>query len=234
MSTNYKYSGNELDIFAVATNYKQYLFSYLLVYTKWEILEVWAGIGSNIKYLLNKYVNTYTCTEPDKVLFEQIPIKIKNMPIIKYNSFLYSLDSMTDKHYDTIFYIDVLEHICDDVEELSLAVEKLNKGGRIIVVAPAHNFLFSNFDEAVGHFRRYNKSMLSKIKIQNICIKKIFYVDSIGFFLSLANKFLSQREPTLKQIVFYDHIIVPCSKIFDRLLRNKFGKTVVCIFKKTI
>ena len=49
-------------------------------------------------------------------------------------------------HFDTILYIDVLEHIKDDCAELQRAASLLNDQGRVIVLAPAHNFLFSPFD----------------------------------------------------------------------------------------
>ena len=48
--------------------------------------------------------------------------------------------------FDTILYIDVLEHIEDDKAEINLAVRHLTPKGKLIILSPAHNFLFSKFD----------------------------------------------------------------------------------------
>ena len=64
------------------------------------------------------------------------------------------IKSIHDKKYDTILYIDVLEHIEDDYAEIKHAMGLLTSGGRIIIVSPAHNWLYNPCDKAVGHFRR--------------------------------------------------------------------------------
>ncbi len=33
--------------------------------------------------------------------------------------------------------------------------------GYLIVLVPAHQFLYNEFDKAIGHYRRYNKKMLA-------------------------------------------------------------------------
>jgi hypothetical protein len=58
--------------------------------------------------------------------------------------------------FDTILYIDVLEHIPDDRDELERAASHLESGGKVVVLAPAHQALYSPFDKAIGHCRRYD------------------------------------------------------------------------------
>jgi 2-polyprenyl-3-methyl-5-hydroxy-6-metoxy-1,4-benzoquinol methylase len=62
--------------------------------------------------------------------------------------------------FDTIIYLDVLEHIADDRAELACAARLLSPQGCVIVLSPAHQFLFSPFDQAVGHYRRYSRATL--------------------------------------------------------------------------
>ena len=64
-------------------------------------------------------------------------------------------------HYDFVVMVDVIEHIEDDAGELARAATRLAPGGKLIVLAPAHQFLFSPFDEAIGHFRRYTRKTLA-------------------------------------------------------------------------
>ena len=53
--------------------------------------------------------------------------------------------------------INVLEHIKEDEKEIQEATRKLNFGGHLIIMAPAHPKIYGNLDKAVGHFRRYEK-----------------------------------------------------------------------------
>ena len=139
-----------------------------------------------------------------------------------------------EKKFDTILYMDVLEHIKHDIKEVKLALNHLKKDGRLIILCPAHNFLFTSFDTNVGHFRRYNKKMFQNFTIKNAKIEKLYYLDSLVFFLSLLNKFFLRRNPKKKEIKFWDNIIVPLSVISDLLLCNLFGKSIVCVYKKMI
>jgi hypothetical protein len=128
----------------------------------------------------------------------------------------------------------VIEHISQDSVELQKASRLLKSGGHIIILVPAHNYLFSEFDKSIGHFRRYNKKMLLD-RIPNE-LKKIDlrYLDSVGLFASLANKWvLKQNYPNFKQIKFWDSYIIPVSKLIDALLFYSIGKTVVGVWKKS-
>jgi len=106
----------------------------------------------------------------------------------------------------------------------------LNDRGKIIIFVPAHQFLYSVFDKKIGHYRRYNISSLNAIlptELKNISYK---YIDSIGFFASLANKFLLKSPtPSLKQVLFWDRYLIPLSRIFDRLMGFRFGKNIYAI-----
>ncbi len=112
--------------------------------------------------------------------------------------------------FDTIVYIDVLEHIEDDAGELKLAARRLRRGGRIVVLSPAHQFLYTPFDAAIGHFRRYNRSSLRKISPPGLELEKLFYLDAFGIAASAMNRLLlRQSMPTKAQIETWDKWIVP-------------------------
>ena len=61
---------------------------------------------------------------------------------------------------DTIIYINVLEHIEDDLTELETVHKTLMPGGRVCIFVPALPILYSEFDKNIGHFRRYRKNDL--------------------------------------------------------------------------
>jgi hypothetical protein len=56
---------------------------------------------------------------------------------------------------------DVLEHIPDDVGALVALRAQLDPGGVLLLTVPAWQALWSSFDEASGHVRRYSPDHLS-------------------------------------------------------------------------
>jgi hypothetical protein len=56
--------------------------------------------------------------------------------------------------------LDVLEHQSDDREFLSALVAKMAPGSTLLLTVPALPSLWSEWDVALGHFRRYDKATL--------------------------------------------------------------------------
>jgi hypothetical protein len=102
------------------------------------------------------------------------------------------------------------------------------------VLSPAHQFLFSKFDESIGHYRRYTKSSLRRLLPANCFQDALFYLDSVGMFASLANRLmLRQSLPTVAQIKTWDSYIIPISRGLDPLLGHTLGKTIVSVFTRS-
>ncbi len=60
------------------------------------------------------------------------------------------------KRFDLIGMFDVLEHVPEELETLYALREALTPDGRLILTVPAHQYLWSYFDEAAHHCRRYS------------------------------------------------------------------------------
>ena len=230
-----KYPGNELELFSKATNWKEYWSSIVRTYVGGRVLDVGAGIGANMKYLHSSAVNEWFFIEPDPDLVDKLK---RNKDVLdsgaSYKIINGTLSSLKNHgSVNTILYADVLEHIEDDRSEMLSAANQLEIGGHLIIVAPSHNFLFSDFDKSVGHYRRYTKKDLLKIAPNNLELVKSFYLDSLGVSLSLANKvILKSSTPTYAQISFWDKLIVPVSRWVDRMLMFTVGKSVVVVFRR--
>ena len=223
-----EYQGNELEIFNQAKNWKAYFSKQILPFIWGDVLEVGAGIGANIPYLYNENVKSWTSLEPDTKFVSKIKETYPHIQVVEG-----TLDALKEKKYDTVLYLDVLEHISDDNEEFKKAANMVRPSGNLIIQCPAHNYLFSPFDQAIGHYRRYNKSMYKMLVSDSLELVKLRYLDSLGLTLSLGNSLiLKSSMPTLKQVLFWDKVIIPISRILDPLVAYLFGKAIVGVWRK--
>lgn len=228
---NYTYIGSELELFDEAKNWKGYYYQLIRRYLGKEILEVGAGIGSTTKALCQQSHQRWVCLEPDSALINTLKTSFQLPKVCEIcEGTLASLGP--NELFDSILYIDVLEHIEDDQNEFQQAETHLNSGGYLIVLAPAHQWLFSPFDRAIGHYRRYDARMLQRLTAPGLSIKKLWYLDSVGLIASLSNRWLKQSMPTKAQIHLWDNWMVPASKITDPILRHRFGKSILGIWQK--
>lgn len=231
----FAYIGDELELFRHAANWKKYYGDLIRPYFGKELLEVGAGIGATTASLSKGEQTRWVCLEPDAQMAAEVRQKIDSGELPKNCEIaVNTLAGMNESEmFDSIIYIDVLEHIEHDRAEVSEAMKHLRPGGHLIVLSPAHQFFFSPFDKAIGHFRRYDKKSLSATIPDELETVKLIYLDSIGAFASLANKMaLQQSMPTLGQILFWDRNLVPASTFFDKLLGFRAGKTIVGIWRK--
>ena len=61
---------------------------------------------------------------------------------------------------DAVTCLDVLEHLEDPVLALQNLAAEVSGATSLVVTVPAHPFLWSAWDEACGHFRRYTRATL--------------------------------------------------------------------------
>jgi SAM-dependent methyltransferase len=239
------YVGNELELFAHARNWKRYWGSVVGPYLRGDVLEVGAGLGANTQLLRAQAttVRRWVCLEPDSRLLEQLRRSVSAPSEIvpsrersNVEARLGTVESLNaSEQFDAILYIDVLEHIPDDALEIRRVASRLREGGHLIVLSPAHGWLFSAFDKAIGHYRRYTRESMKRTAegIDQVRLERCWYLDACGFFASAANRlFLRQEMPTLSQILFWDRVLVPGSRVLDPLLLHGFGKSVLAIWKR--
>jgi Methyltransferase small domain. len=224
-----KYPGEELDNFDKATVWRKYIYFEIKKFISGKVLEVGAGIGSFTNNYMNM-IEDITLSEVDKDNFEIIKNKFKNHKI----DITRKTTNEINTKFDTIMYLNVLEHIEKDKEEIKTAISRLNSKGHLIILVPAHNRLYSKFDEAVGHFKRYEINFFKNLSLENCKIKKVIYLDAMGYFLYYLNKIFFSEEtyPSKLKIFIWDKIFTPLTFILDKLLLNKFGKNILYIVKK--
>lgn len=226
----FRYIGSELELFAAARNWKAYWSARLRPLLSGHVLEVGAGIGSNLVPLDSPAVTGWTLLEPDPELVARMRARqaAGELPSAARLCTGTLAGLAAEERFDTIVYIDVMEHIADDRGEAARAAGHLAPGGRLVLLCPAHPFLFSPFDAAIGHHRRYSRAALAALAPPGCRLETCFMLDSIGLFALLANRLLLKSAmPSAAQIAFWDRAMVPLSRLLDPLFGHRLGKTVV-------
>jgi len=201
---------------------------------KMSILDFGSGSGTNIN-MLSKYgeVDVY---EKDNKTTNYLKKKFtrNGIKIIK--------KCFSKKKYDLILAADVIEHIKNDKKIINNLNKILKKNGLIVVTVPAYQFLFSKKDQALKHFRRYNRNSLKKLFNSNFKTLKISYYNSLLFipiaiaiiFFKLINRqFVDEVEVkpnnTLNYILYF---IFKFEKFILKYFNFPFGISIISIFKK--
>lgn len=140
---------------------------------------------------------------------------------------------------------DLLEHIQDDNLALAQICQALHKGGGVILTVPQHNFLWSRFDEAACHQRRYSKKELkAKVELAGFKVVKAISFVSLLFPLVLISRLRLQKIPpknynVMQTLKFSPLTSAVLTKIlgFERLLIRlgtvfPFGSSLLLIARK--
>jgi SAM-dependent methyltransferase len=87
--------------------------------------------------------------------------------------------------FHLIGLFDVLEHIEHDLEALRLIRRLLEPGGHLALTVPAGPHLWSSFDEAAHHWRRYDRRTL------------LARMDAAGFDVGVVTPFMAATYPAV-------------------------------------
>jgi SAM-dependent methyltransferase len=234
MSTELDYVGDELTIFALAKNWKAYFAATLAPFIRGAVAEPGAGLGTTTSTLCDpREKSIWLCVEPDRTMADGL-LKLRaegGLPARCAINFGVLADLPADKTFDTVIYIDVIEHIEDDQGEFEAAAARLRPGGRVVILAPAWQHLYSAFDKRIGHFRRYSRASLTALRAPGLRLETSFYLDSVGYFASLANRLLlKQGAPVNSQILLWDNVMVRASRILDPLILRSVGRSVIAVW----
>ena len=137
-----------------------------------------------------------------------------------------------DEKFDTVFMLDVLEHIAEDRALLAKLARTLRPGGRLVVKVPAFNWLFGPLDQAVGHRRRYSRAALSRdLVASGFGPPDIWYFNAAaipGWWLN--GVVLRRTMAPSTQISLFERVL-PLVKAVDRFARPFAGLSLFGVAK---
>jgi hypothetical protein len=229
------YAGSELELFAEARVWRAYWQAQIAEFIGRRVLEVGAGLGTVVSGFTHLSVERWLALEPDPAMADRLlSLSWAGMlPAICQPRLGTISDLRAADRFETVLYIDVLEHIQHDRGELARAAGHVERKGTLIVLAPAHQFLYSSFDAAIGHFRRYTLRGLLDLSPPGLSVARARYLDAVGLLASLGNRLiLRQTLPTPAQIRIWDRYMVRASRWVDPVFGFRLGKSVLLVWRK--
>ncbi|MDQ3050143.1 MAG: class I SAM-dependent methyltransferase [Bacteroidota bacterium] len=228
-----------LSVISDAVHFNNWTFETLRPWCSGKILEIGSGIGNiSGRFIENNYDITLSDIRSNyrdflALKFPEISRqqKIKSLDLVhpqfeeEYAALLGS--------FDTVFALNVIEHIENDSLAIANCHKLLKKGGTLIILVPAFQALYNLFDKELFHFKRYRSADLNQLFISNSLIPiKSFYFNAGG----IPGWFVSgnlQKNKTIppSQMRMFDKL-VPVFKLLDKILLNKIGLSVICVGKK--
>jgi len=120
-----------------------------------------------------------------------------------------------DESFDVVAALDVLEHISDDHEALAEWQRLLKPGGKLLITVPAYQWLWSEHDESLHHFRRYTAASLHRLLNRaGFNIVKRTYAICFSFPLIVGYRLLRSILPWKRHCPSY--VILP--RLVNRFL----------------
>lgn len=226
------YVGKDLEAMSFARNYHHWILSLIRPYLNGSVCEVGAGVGSFSQLLLDCDIERLTAFEPSARMHAQLAEAIAGDPrAVAVNDFL-TRDSAAEG-FDTVVYVNVLEHIERDAEELCVARDTLRPGGNLVIFVPALPMLYSPLDKEIGHFRRYTRPGLERL-VDEASLRRVTsrYLDVAGILPWYVNFVLLKRSIGGGTVSAYDRLVVPIMRRVEALLPMPLGKNVLLIANK--
>lgn len=202
-----------------------------------NILEVGSGIGTYSKKIAKDYGGSQIIlSDIDNEYVEKLNNIYASNPAVK----TIQLDlnkpvdfEKIDKKIDSVIALNVLEHVENDINALNNIYNLLEPNGKLILLVPAHKFLFNCIDNFLDHFRRYTKKeLLQKISQTKFKTKKVFYFNFPAIIGWYINGNIMKKNISEGSVSIFDKF-VPFFKFFEKhILRKKMGISLIAILEK--
>lgn len=221
-----------LEITRAQSRFTDWMYDEVRPYVRGHVLEVGSGIGT---------YSAYIARQDRKAVFSEIDRSYvarlaKRFP----RNDVFLLDISDQKHiaavrrrhrFDTIIFLNVLEHVKDDRRALRLLRTLLVPGGRIICLVPTHKFLYNSIDRSIHHYRRYTKDELSsKVAGAGFKVERMFSFNFFAIFGWWVNGNLLKRSMVGGGALRLFNALVPVFRLFERwVLRRSVGISTIIV-----
>lgn len=223
-----------LSVIEKADKFNEWMYHTIKPFVKGKILEIGSGIGNISQFFLkDKYDITLSdirdsYCERLKQKFGDKGTPVHNIDLVdpdfdnKYKDMIGS--------FDTVFALNVVEHIENDHLALQNIYKLLTQGGIVIILVPAYQSLYNGIDKGLEHYRRYTQKMTNATLIQaQFEIIHEQYFNAMGILAWFISGKLQKNETIPEGQMGLYNKMVPIFKIMDKLVFNKIGLSNIAV-----
>lgn len=218
---------------AALDQYNTFLFDQIRDHVGQRVLEVGAGTGTLTQFLRDR--DRTLATDVDSQYLHLLNRRFENYSNVTAALYDLSTDPPADvagQKYDTIICLNVLEHIEDDRGALERMYELLEPGGNLVLLVPAHGVLYGEIDQAIGHYRRYERVPLERLlKGVGFATDETFFVNGLSTLGWYVNGRILKRNTVPGMQARVADKLVPLFRA-ERKLNLPFGLSVIAIARR--
>lgn len=223
-----------LKIISKASRFNHWMYSEIKSFLKGEILEIGSGIGNISQFVVADGLPiTLSDFNPD--YYQWLKKKFSGSTTVKDITQINLLHPEFQKEYsllyekfDTVFLLNVIEHIEDDILAIKNCKYLLKQNGHLVLLAPAYNWLYCRFDRELGHYRRYTlDSMGAILKSSGLYIHSGNYFNGAGIIgWLLWGKIMKKKMIGDKEMSVFNRF-VSIARIIDKITAKRTGLSVI-------
>ncbi len=151
-----------------------------------RILDVGCGTGAILEEFSRRYEAFGIDSSPQAVEF------CRRRGLSNVSTGLLA-DFPSDRRFDLITMLDVVEHVDDDTGLLREARRRLTAAGHILIAVPAFPWLWSRHDDVLQHKRRYTRTSLGRVvTAAGFTIERMTYFNTLLFPLAVFRRFMAK------------------------------------------
>lgn len=228
-----------LEAVGQAARFNQWMYETILPFTKGRVLEIGSGIGNISQFFLDNNtqitlsdIRPQYCTRLKKQFANYSNLNgVLELDIVRPDFDTIYADLFNT--FDSIFALNVVEHIENDTLALQNCYKLLKPGGKLTILVPAYQTLYNRFDAELYHYRRYNRQTLTDLFIQSgYQPLHSFYFNFVGILGWFVSGKLQQNKTIPEgQMKIFD-TLVPIIRLVDKVLFRSVGLSVVVVGEK--
>lgn len=224
-------SQQTLENMSQAVWYNKWLLNKMASYLGEKILEVGCGIGNFTKELTD--FGQVWAIDVNKEYLKKTKKSVQNGKFVGFGDIEKGKYFFDGQKFNSVVCLNVLEHIADDQKALVNIDKLLKVGGYLILLLPAHNFLYNKIDRSIGHFRRYEKKTIVKnleqIKYQIVKVELVNLIGGIGWWIGGS---VLQNSKVENNKIRTFNLLAPILLPLESFLKIPFGISILVIAQK--
>jgi SAM-dependent methyltransferase len=236
--TQDSYAADDLEIMQQARRYSGHVFNLFRSHVGARVLEVGCGISTMSRRLI-EIAESVVAIEPNPACVAIARRAIGNDPRFELRAcHLEECDAveLASHRFDTVFCVNVLEHIEDDVAALRTFRDVVVPGGHVLIFVPAVQAAYGPLDAALGHHRRYSKRTLAKAFADaGLELRSLRYTNPVGLLGWMFGAFVTRStQHSAAQIRLFETLVAPWALPLERLVPPPIGLSLVAVGQRPL